>query len=300
MAGFAAGCLITLAVLLSGLQFGGCGTTPRYIAAEAPAPYETVQKEALVDTGGMQRDEAITSGKGSGERLVVKRKTLRLSVKSVNAAIEAAGEIAAQNGGFTVNASVTSGDDPPVYPLRNGQELQARPYTGAITVKVPVEKFTAAVSALKKLGSLRSEYESAEEVTEQHIDLTARLRNLKRQEEQYLSFFKAATKVEEMLKVETQLSRVRGEIESLEAKVDYLEKSAAMATITLELVEPGSVAAPLVRWGLRDALITAVQSFIAVFNFLIIAVGAVAPLAITGGLAWLGVRALRKRRRTDA
>ncbi len=298
LVGFSAGCLITLVVLLCGLQFGGFGfssTLRSSVAAYAPAPYESVQKEAA-DMYGVQRDLAITAGKGAGERLVVKRKTLRLAVKDVNAAMEAAGRIAAENGGFTVNAFVSSSDDPPVYPLREGREIQARPFTGNITVKVPVEKFTAAVSAFKKLGNLRSEYESAEEVTEQHIDMTARLRNLKRQEEQYLSFFKAATKVEEMLKVETQLSRVRGEIESLEAQVDYLEKSAAMATITLELFEPGSVAAPLVRWGLKDALITAVRSFVAVVNFMIIAVGALAPLAVIGGLSWLGVRALRKRR----
>lgn len=296
LAGFAGGCLITLVVLLSGLQFGGCASQYS-IATHAPAPYDVgVERETPPDTGVKQHTEAITVGKGSGERLVVRRKTLCLSVKDVGTAMEAAGEIAEQNRGFTVNASVTSGSDPPVYPLRDGQEFQARPSSGSITVKVPVEKFTTVVSALKKLGSLRSEYESAEEVTEQHIDLTARLRNLKREEEQYLSFFKAATKVEEMLKVETQLSRVRGEIESLEAQVDYLEKNAAMATITLEFVEPGSVAGPLVRWGLRDALITAVRSFVAVVNFMIIAVGALAPLAVIGGLTWLGVRAIRKRR----
>ncbi|RJX20498.1 MAG: DUF4349 domain-containing protein, partial [Ammonifex sp.] len=208
LAGFAGGCLITLVVLLSGLQFGGCASQYS-IATHAPAPYDVgVERETPPDTGVKQHTEAITAGgTGAGERLVVKRKTLRLSVKDINAAMEAAGEIAAQNGGFTVNAAVTSGDDPPVYPQRNGREFQARPFTGTITVKVPVERFATAVSAIKKLGNLRSEYETAEEVTEQHIDLTARLRNLKRQEEQYLSFFKAATKVEEMLKVETQLSR---------------------------------------------------------------------------------------------
>lgn len=294
VAGVLIGAVITLAILLTRVHGESKLASVTASAPFAP-PGMSVKHEKV--TAGSARAES--GGGGTADRLVIKRTTIRLEVKDVNAAFQAVAEIAAKHKGFITNSTIYSPGGAPVNPAKPTPEARSGPLQGMIVVKIPVERFGTAVKEMKDLGEIRSEEESAEEVTEQHIDLTARLRNLKRQEERYLEILKSAVKVEEMLKVEQQLVRIRGEIESLQAQVEYLEKTAAMATITLELIEPGSVAAPLVRWGLRDALTTAVRSFIAVFNFLIIAVGAVAPLVITGGLTWLGVRALQKRRRTD-
>lgn len=251
----------------------------------------TAREEPLMEKGTTAPDGMGTGG----ERLVVKRKTLRLEVKDAGAAYTAAEKIAAKNGGFIISASLSSPDKEPVHPLKAASEAARGPLSGTIVLKIPVERYAAAVKELKGLGKLRSEEETSEEVTEQHIDLTARLRNLKRQEERYLEILASATKVEEMLKVEEQLVRIRGEIESLQAQVEYLEKSAAMATITLELFEPTSVATPLIEWGLRDAFKTALRGFVAVINFFIIAIGTLLPLAIAGLLVWLVVSTRRKR-----
>lgn len=286
--------------LLCGLLIGGT-VVPAAIFLSGLRTDVYTREQAVISEAGREKTlvakgTAVPDGMGpGGERLVVRRKTLRLEVKDAGAAYAAAERIAAKNGGFIVNASLFSPDREPVHPLKAAPEAAPGPFSGTIVLKIPVKQYAAALRELKGLGKLRSEEETSEEVTEQHIDLTARLRNLKRQEERYLEILKSATKVEEMLKVEEQLGRIRGEIESLQAQVEYLEKSAAMATITLELFEPTAVTAPLIEWGLKDALKIALRGFVAVINFFIIAIGTLLPLAITGLLVWLAVSARRKR-----
>ncbi|MEW6770534.1 MAG: DUF4349 domain-containing protein [Bacillota bacterium] len=287
--------------LLIGLLIGGI-VVPAAIFLSGPRPGvytggQAVMSEAAKEEPLMAKGTTAPGGMGTGgERLVVRRKTLRLEVKDAGAAYAAVEKIADKNGGFIISASLSSPDGGPVYPLKAAPEAVRGPLSGTIVLKVPVQRYGAAIKELKGLGKLRSEEETAEEVTERHIDLNARLRNLKRQEERYLEILDSAVKVEEMLKVEEQLVRIRGEIESLQAQVEYLEKSAAMATITLELSEPASVAMPLIEWGLGDAFKTALRGFVAVVNFFIIAAGTLLPLAIGGLLVWLVVTARRKRR----
>ncbi|MEW6172250.1 MAG: DUF4349 domain-containing protein [Bacillota bacterium] len=292
--GLLAGGMVVAAVFLAPR---GMGSYAPQLSTSKVERAATVTKDIPVGSGKVTYGEAAGAGAATGsERLVIKRKTLRLAVKDVGTALAAVEELAVRNNGYIVSCVTSSPEGSPVEPL----ETRSDPCSGTIVVKVPAERFSAAIIEMKKLGKLESEQETSEEVTEQHIDLTARLKNLKRQEEQYLEILKSAKKVEEMLKVEEQLTRIRGEIESLQAQVDYLERSASMATITLELFEPASVATPLVRWGVKDSFVTALQGFVAVINFFIIAVGTVLPLLIVGFIVWLCLRARQKRRSTDA
>jgi len=293
-------------LLFIGLLVGGVATLTA-VRVSSPQYERAISKETPVMSGmkvapsqgaRMTGQAFAPDGKGEGgERLVIKRKTLRLEVNDVRAACAEVEKVAARYGGFIVNSVISSPGGEPVRPQRGVPEAENRPLSGTVVVKVPVERFAAAVKEMKSLGKLRSEEETSEEVTEQHIDLTARLRNLKRQEERYLEILKSATKVEEMLKVEEQLVRIRGEIESLQAQVEYLEKSAAMAVVTLELFEPASVATPLVSWGVKEAFITALRGFVTVINFFIIAAGTVLPLVLAGLLVWLGVVVYKRRQR---
>ena len=92
------------------------------------------------------------------------------------------------------------------------------------------------------------------DVTQQHVDLEARLKNLQAEEVRLRRFLDKATKVSEMLVIQRELSRVRGEIESMQAQIAYLDRQTAMATLSLALSAPGALVQPTGgTWGFSAA-----------------------------------------------
>jgi hypothetical protein len=134
-------------------------------------------------------------------------------------------------------------------------------------------------------------------VTQEHIDLSARLKNLRAQEARLRTFFNEATKVSELLAIENELARVRGEIEAMQAQLDYLDRQVARATLTVTLTEPGPVVRPSSGdWGFLDAITRGVQGAARVLTTLITVLIALAPVIVLALLAWLVFRAAKRRR----
>lgn len=262
-------------------------TAPKMPALEQPSPERAPEK-------------AIEKKPETTDRLVIKRKTLKLEVKDVRKTRDKIDEIVAKyNGNITSCIIFSEGPYPPIYREENrlpaGGEDKA--LFATMVVKVPSDKFPLLIKDVKKLGEVEYEQESEEEVTQQYIDLSARLRNLKRQEERYLELLDMAKNVEEMLKVEAELSRIRGEIESLQAQVDHLKRSAKMATLTIELHEPSKIVQPPgFDWGFTKAITKAIQNFVGAINFLIMAFGAILPfILLIIAVIWL-YKFMRHRR----
>jgi len=106
------------------------------------------------------------------------------------------------------------------------------------TLRVPVEHLDPCLAELKKLGKVAGESQSGQEVTQQHADLVARLQNDRNTEARLNSVIgKHAGSVKEILEVEKESSRVRGEIEAMEAEQKSLEHRVDFATIELRVSE---------------------------------------------------------------
>jgi len=106
------------------------------------------------------------------------------------------------------------------------------------TLRVPVEHLDACLAELKKLGKITGESQSGQEVTQQHADLAARLQNAQNTEARLKSVVgRHAGSVKEILEVEKESSRVRGEIEEMEAEQKSLEHRVDFATIELRISE---------------------------------------------------------------
>jgi len=104
-----------------------------------------------------------------------------------------------------------------------------------LTVKVPSQNFDRFISDVSKgVSYFEVKNISAEDVTEQYIDLTSRLKTKKKLEERYLEILKKANKVSEILEIEEQISTIREEIESKEGQLKYLESRVSESTITIE------------------------------------------------------------------
>ena len=112
-------------------------------------------------------------------------------------------------------------------------------------IRIPVEQFDSFVESIVSLGELERNNRTSQDVTEQYYDLEARIKN-KKVEEQTLNKIlqERSGKLEDVLKIEIELSRVRGEIEQLEGKIRVLENLSSLATLTLNIREREKYAPP--------------------------------------------------------
>jgi hypothetical protein len=161
---------------------------------------------------------------GSGPeqtRKVIKRAEMSMSVASPAEAQREVLGLAKAHGGYVVSSE------------QFGESGAEGPERVRSVIRVRADRFESALGAMRKLGShVGSENVSSEDVTEEFVDLGARLRTKKKLEERYLVLLEKATTVEDTLKVEKHLADVRGEIEKLEGRQKYLNDQVGMATVT--------------------------------------------------------------------
>ncbi len=100
-------------------------------------------------------------------------------------------------------------------------------------VRIPAQKFDEFITYTEKGFTVKNKNVSAENITDVYVDNEARLKNLRAQEEQVLTILKKANTVEEVLKVQTELYKIRGEAEALEARKKSWDKQVDYATVTI-------------------------------------------------------------------
>lgn len=226
-----------------------------------------------------------SSDTASVERQVIKTVDLSLRVENATSAAEDLAAIASSFGGYVSSSSVYDS-----YYYESDVRKQ-----GYVNLRIPAEDLDDALGEIKDLGEIQSESSSAQDVTEEYIDLNARLSNLEKQEARLLEILDMATTVQDVLEVEKELERVRGEIESLQGKLNYLNSRIDMATVNVHLTEPAPIGGSL---GIRDAISDAVQGFILSVRGIIIFIGYVLPvvivLSVAGGIIILAVRRKKK------
>ena len=107
-----------------------------------------------------------------------------------------------------------------------------------MTVRVPQEEFFSVFEQIKSLGKVQNEDAGTEDVTEQFIDLEARLTNAQREKLSLLLLLERADTVNEILVIERELARVRTNLERFQGQLDFLERRVDLATITVSLNQP--------------------------------------------------------------
>jgi hypothetical protein len=262
--------IFLMGLILTGLLTGCIGSNDEAGYATpygAPAAEPAYSKSGGFDLAASEiaaPEEYTTTGTDTTiDRKIIKTGSISIEVSEFDEAAAVVEQLAAAAGGFVSNSNS--------YITSEGQKR------GTITIRVPAVGFDSVLLEIKKLGDVKSTSSSGQDVTEEYIDLEARLGNYKRQEGRFLSILENATTVEDVLKVEEQLGRVRGEIERIEGRLRYLDNYIDLSTITVSLEEP----TPITRkWGLRDALSDSVEGFIYSTNSVIIFVGNALPWII--------------------
>lgn len=195
-------------------------------AAAIPTPAPRARTASTAD--GMNRAAAgTTAGRDSGQvavRQIISTAELTIAAESVERAVSRARSIAADLGGFVEQLSSAGGDEPP---------------RADLTLRVPQPQFFPALERLEALGEVQFRTLGQEDVTAQHIDLSARLKSAMREEQSLLALLDRSGSVAEILAVERELARVRAEVERWQGQRNFLERRVELAAIRLTLLPPG-------------------------------------------------------------
>ena len=228
---------IPILLILGLLLISGCGG-----ASPLPSiPDKGEEEERLVPADG-GRGESWIPAVLTEDRKIVKTGSMTLEVEDIAETMDEVAEMADEFNGYVVSSY---------------KHEYERGVSGHIIIRVPSEKFDEAFERLRQLAvAVPYETTTAKDVTEEYVDLEAQLGNLLATEAQYLSLLEKAENVEEMLKVQRELSNVRGQIEQIEGRMQYLEQTSETSLIEVNLEETEGLAGP---WSASAALKAAVR-----------------------------------------
>jgi hypothetical protein len=232
--------LILLLMLIS-----GCGASP---SALPSVPGEGGQREEDLLPASLYGEdgENWVPAEITEERKIVREASMTLEVEDIAATMDQVADMADELNGYVVSSY---------------QHEYERGVSGYISIRVPVEEFAGALVRLRQLAvAVPYETTTARDVTEEYVDLEAQLRNLQATEAQYLTLLERAENVEEILKVQKELSTVRGQIEQIEGRMQYLEQTSETSLIEVTLQETEGLAEP---WSASAAFQSAVRGLTA-------------------------------------
>ncbi len=226
--------LIVLAVSALALAIISC-SAPRAAAptsapaalAMPPVPGAALQSADATLKAGATNSTGNVPSAASAERMIVYTVNLRLEVQDPDKAATDINSIALQYKGY-VSASNLSRDP-------QGQ------MRGTITLRIPADSLDAAQKQIEAIGlKVLSRNKNSNDVTDQYTDLNARLTNLQATRDDLRKMLDSVTakssKAEDILAVYNQLSAVQGQIEQIKGQMNVLDKTTALATLTVELV----------------------------------------------------------------
>lgn len=173
--------------------------------------------------------------------------------------------------------------------------------TGRVVVRVPSEDFDATMGVVRDAGTVESSDTSVQDVTDQLVDLEARLESLRTERDSLRELIADANDTEAVLAVQQELSAVQTEIERLEAQRRSLQDRVAFSTITVELREPapGETPGGDDQWwetGVVAAFVESVGGVAVALRALVVGLAYVAPYALVFGVPLVGGYAVWQRR----
>lgn len=207
----------------------------------------------------------------------------------------------------TADLSLEVGDDRLGRVLREGREIAERAggfllstsvdgtdrRRGDFTIRVPSGDFEETLSALEQLGIVKGEDVRGEDVSQEFVDLEARLRNATAQEEVLLRLYDRSNSIADTIRVQRELEDVQLEIERLRGRLRFLEDRTDLSTISVSVTETGVVTAAAGPF--ERAWDNARDTFVAVVSGAIVGAGFLLPLAAFALLAYVVFRIVRPR-----
>jgi hypothetical protein len=234
----------TIGLLLLALALPACSS----IGDEAQSDGGGAIKDQAVEASKPQGAEVATTGDaGAGEavpgsvvpqedfgRKIIKTADLGITSEDVHGEAARAQQVAARFGG-TIVSSQTYRSDNAVY--------------ADLLLSVPSDRFEDALDELRGLGEeITTDTVSGQDVTEEYVDLQSRERNLLAGEQSLLDLYNRADNVQDALSIQRELTTIRGQIEQVQGRMQYLKQSSDMSQISLSIQPVASPPKPPPAW----------------------------------------------------
>jgi hypothetical protein len=166
----------------------------------------------------------------AADRKIIRNADITIEVSSTVDAQHQVTSIAESHGGFVATSEAKQ---------REGNDPAQRTLDIKLVVRVPSNQFGRAFDEIKKLaGNTPAEQVTSQDVTEDFIDLEARIKTQKALEVQFLEIMRQANKIADALEVQRQIAEVRTEIEKLEGRKRFLENRSSLSTINVNIQTP--------------------------------------------------------------
>jgi hypothetical protein len=224
-----------LAILLLAALLAACGPSgaPEMVVTQVAAGPASVVKETVAydreqSEAGYAAD--LSPAQPPIERMVISTAQLSLIVEDVELTLPQVNALVKRMEGYIVQSS--------------SYRTYSDRLAATVTLRVPAARFDEALTALRALaGKVQSETLSGEDITDQYVNLQARLKALEATETELLALLtevrqsegNAEEKAQAILSIYNQLTNVRTQIEQIQGQMNYFSQMAAMATITVEL-----------------------------------------------------------------
>ncbi len=289
------------------LLVSGCGGAS---SAPEPALDQMVVREVMVESEeaaynapamaqGTAAPELFEKSSGDSapvtERLIIRTGRVAMVVEDTRAARAAIEGMVAEMAGQ--GAFVVSGDE-------YGGTGGAQPHI-TMSIRIPATSFGQTMDWLADMAvEVTNRNESAQDVTEEYVDLEARLESLEAARQRLLQIMEESRSTKDLLEAEQQLTQREAEIESIKGRMKYLSQSAQLSSIWIEL-EPNILRQPVDDgWRPAETIRRAVQALLAGLQgfaeFLIFFVIAILPwLALVALVIGVVVWFVRKRARAS-
>lgn len=151
-------------------------------------------------------------------RMVIRNGSIDVQVNDVRKSVDDTTQLIAAFGGYVEQSSFSMSSDEPM---------------ATMMIRVPSKKFEAALNTLRSYGVMTAENLTGEDVTAQAVDINARIKVLRQEEEQYRIMMKSARRMDDILSVKNRITNVRMQIESLTAQQKTLSTLSAMASLNV-------------------------------------------------------------------
>ncbi|TVX81748.1 DUF4349 domain-containing protein [Peribacillus simplex] len=204
------------------LLLAGCSSNEKDDSASKVQDEKAESKMDASISGNKVQEEVAEKEVMTDERKIIHQAQLELKVKNLEKAQIKIENKVAEYGGYVVESNV----------YREDEEL----VEGTITVRVPEAHFQDFLADSEGESSeVVGRNVTGQDVTEQYVDLKARLKSKRAVEERLLAFMKDAEKTEDLLKISSDLAVVQEEIEQLTGQMKYLENQTSYSTVTITL-----------------------------------------------------------------
>lgn len=277
--------------------FAGCGAEESEVTTTAAGSYRTTAAPATTTAGmtstpagavypedgdaapdyhssNLGIDQAmaapLTGLEGTSGQKIISDAQLEIEVErgKFQTVFDQARLLADRYGGYLVSSSAYA----------SGEEDSLK--SGTVAVRVPSASFNQALGDAGKLGTLKQQSLSTQDVTEEYVDLEARIKNAEANVNSLVALLEKAKTVDEILYVRSVLTDAQGELEQLKGRLRYLDEHTSFSTITMTIYETGVEVVGSTEWGVKQAFKDGLHYIVKVFNGIIRGLGVLIPILI--------------------